>query len=468
MNRKKWVVIFFVLISLSERSILWADDVDDYYRSANKFYADKDYQHALDAYEGAIPYDKNPYRAYMGMGNCEYFLNQKSKAVEYYQKSLDLHPDTFLAQFIKKVKVEVSNAQMPAFKKGVDHLTNKNYKQAIPYFKEVTQYDLENMTAFYDLGYCYYSIGDKPDAALYFFYYGKTVKDDAAMALGEKMKVGLSADDREWLDAQLELGPPFSPPYRFSGFSVRLEPSYQLTSMKDFSNFSTALKAQGALQKMTDPTFDLTASSPGGGLGMDVNPFYKVADWLDVGLTGGLLFAGGMTAAYTDQSNPGGAQGSFSFQVMEVGFNVRAQVMKLDGENKWKLFLEANPCMYLTSVNVSNSDKSGTTAGWTFTPINGDFSSTGFGGRFKVGVDWKAIPNTVLSVFLGYQIAQIKEFKGTETEPVNQKGQLEVAPDSLTNPAIIFVPDGTTVPGAAPLTLDLSGVIIGLDFSVLL
>src|SRR5258708_120607 len=166
-----------------------------------------------------------------------------------------------------------------------------------------------------------------------------------------------------------------------------------------------------------------------------------------------------MTASYTDQSNPGGAQGSFSFQVMEIGLNLRAQVIKLGSDNKLKIFLEANPCLYMTSVNVANSDRSGTTAGWGFNSMHGGFSSRGFGGRFKLGADWKPIPNTILSLFLGYQMAQIKGFKGTENEPVSQKGQLEVAPDSLTNPAIIFVPDGTTTPGAAPLTLDLSGII---------
>ncbi len=469
MNPKALISLFFLSASLAMTSPLWADTADDYYREASKFYAEKEYQHALDAYEAAIPYDTNPYRAYIGMGNCEYFLDRKSKAVEHYQKSLELHPDNpSLVQFIKKVKSEVANAQMPAFKKGVDFLNNKKYKEAIPCFKEVTQYDVENMTAFYDLGYCYYAMGDKPDAALYFFYYGKTVKDDPAMALGKKMKAWLSADDREWLDAQLQLGPPFSPPFRFSGYGIRLEPSYQLTSMKDFSNYSGALKAQGALQKLTDPTFNLSSNAPGGGLGMDVNPFLKVSEWLEAGLTGGLLFAGGMTASYTDQSNPGGAQGSFSFQVAEIGLNLRAQVIKLGSDNKLKIFLEANPCVYVTSVNVANSDRSGTTAGWAFTPINGDFSSTGFGGRFKLGADWKPIPNTILSLFLGYQMAQIQGFKGTENEPVSQKGQLEVAPDSLTNSTIIFVPDGTTVSGAAPLTLDLSGVIIGVDFGVLL
>src|SRR6185503_13201725 len=129
MNRRTWIYLFVVLTALGIGSRLLADGADDYYRSANKFYADKDYQHALDAYEGAIPYDSDPYRAYIGMGNCEYSLNHKSKAVEYYQKSLSIHPDNpFLVQFIKKVKTEVTNAQMPAFKKGVDLMNNKNYK----------------------------------------------------------------------------------------------------------------------------------------------------------------------------------------------------------------------------------------------------------------------------------------------------------------------------------------------------
>src|SRR5258707_13134656 len=109
MSRKGWGFLFFILTVLAAVSPLWADGADDYYRSANKFYADKDYQHALDAYEGAIPYDADPYRAYIGMGNSEYSLNHKSKSLEYYQKSLAIHPDNpFLIQFVKKVKTEVA------------------------------------------------------------------------------------------------------------------------------------------------------------------------------------------------------------------------------------------------------------------------------------------------------------------------------------------------------------------------
>jgi hypothetical protein len=110
--------------------------------------------------------------------------------------------------------------------------------------------------------------------------------------------------------------------------------------------------------------------------------------------------------------------------------------------------------------------------------VSGNFSSSGFGGRLKLGVDWKPIPNSLVSGFLGYQLAQIQGFTGsgnaaggysgiaTGPNPPMMSGQLENLSGKY-GTSIIFVPNGVNVPGASPLTLDLSGFIIGADMTIL-
>jgi len=138
--------------------------------------------------------------------------------------------------------------------------------------------------------------------------------------------------------------------------------------------------------------------------------------------------------------------------------------------------VEADPAYYITGLTTANSEITSTTpnAGYDFPMVTGNFSSSGFGGRFKMGVDWKPIPNSMVSGFLGYQLAQIQGFTGSGSVPgstpgstVNSSGQLETQPGKY-GTSIIYVPNGTTVSGASPLILDLSGFIIGADFTILL
>jgi len=106
--------------------------------------------------------------------------------------------------------------------------------------------------------------------------------------------------------------------------------------------------------------------------------------------------------------------------------------------------------------------------------VAGEFSGAGFGGKLKLGADWKPIPNSMISVFLGYQYAQVKEFKGNATSDLLTKStsgelQMQSGPDGA---FLEFVPDGSvpTLPGTtlSPLTLDFSGILVGLDLTVLL
>ena len=302
---------------------LWADTADDYYREANSFITQKDYQRAFDAYQGAIPYDVDPYRAYLGMGNCQYFLNNKEKAVEFLQKSDDLHKDEKVETFIKKIRSTIPPPKTALFVKAEQLMKDKKYKEALPTLKEIEQYESTNLKAFYDMGYCYYETNDKPMAALNFAYYVQKTNDAAVTALATKMKSELTTDDQDWLDAQIQLGPPFSPPFRASGIGIRFEPTFQLTSLKDFNNLNLDLQNKAAALSASDPGYAFTSSVPPGGLSIELNPYVQVSEDLEVGLTFGTLFLGQMDASYTSNSNQNGGDAAISYSVVAAGLSIR-------------------------------------------------------------------------------------------------------------------------------------------------
>ncbi len=481
MSRKISYAFIMILSVYTFSAPLWADTADDYYREANSFFMQKDFQRALDAYQGAIPFDSNPYRAYMGMGNCEYSMGNQIKAVEYLQKSDDIHKDPKIEAFITKIKTAIPKPKTPLFVKAETCLQNKRYKEAIPILKEVEQYEPTNFKAYYDLGYCYYTVGDKPEATLNFAYYEYKSKDSTVTGLVAKMKSQLTVDDQEWVDAQVQLGPPFSSPFRFSGIGIRFEPTFQFTSLKDFNNFAAEMQRTGNVAA-PDSSFSLSPapSAPPGGLGIDLNPYVQVSDNLEVGLTFGTLFLGQFNASYIDlnytASNVVSGDAAFTYQVIEAGISVRAEPFMIY-KNKIKFFVEADPSYYITSLSSANSEitNPAPNSGFDFPMVTGNFSGSGIGGRFKMGVDWKPIPNSLVSGFLGYQLAQIQGFTGSGSVPdpnnlgftVNSTGQLETQ-QGPNGTRIIFVPNGTTVTGVSPLTLDLSGFIIGADMTILL
>ncbi len=473
MGRK--ILLFSLLILMALPQFLWADTADDYYREANSFFTQKDYQRAFDAYQGAIPYDVDPYRAYLGMGNCQYFLNNKEKAVEYLQKSDDLHKDEKVEAFIKKIRTSMPAPKTALFIKAEQLLKDKKYKEAIPNLKEIEQYEATNLKAFYDMGYCYYQIGNKQMAALNFNYYVSKTNDAAVTALAQNMRGQLAPDDQDWLDSQLQLGPPFSPPFVFSGIGIRFEPTFQFVSLKDFNNFNTELKTKAALAPASD-AFSLSSTVPPGGLGIELNPYVQISEDLEVGLTFGTLFLGQMTESYTSNNNLNGGDAAITYNVTTIGMSIRSEMVRLY-RNKIKFFFEVDPSYYMTAVNTANSEITNPTpdTNFDFPLVTGNFTGSGIGARFKMGVDWKPIPNSIVSGFLGYQMAQIQTFGGSGSVPdgtgtgntVNVPGQLETL-QTANGTKIIFVPTGTVTPGASPLTLDLSGFIIGADMTILL
>jgi tetratricopeptide (TPR) repeat protein len=469
MTRKIFIITF--LLALLAGTSTWAQNVEEFYKAADQFYTQKEYDRAFDSYQSVANQDPKSFRAYAGMGNCQYAQGKKEKALEYFQKSLDLNSNNpQLSQFVQKLKLELAS-KGSFFYKGHTLFGEKKYKEAIPLFQQALMDDAKNMQAYYELGYSQFLVGNKTEAALNLAYYGKKETRYDFVDYANRLREGLKPDDREWMDDQLKEGPPFSSPFRYSGFGVRLEPVYQGSSLKDLSDYAQSLKSFGDTISQSDPSFQMNATTPSNGFAVELNPFMQVSENIEAGLTFGYLFMGQFNASY--QSDSGLASGVLSSQIYDVGLSLRAHFMKQE-KGKIGVFIEGNPVVYIANLHVANSDTSGTVPGWRFVPVAGEFSGAGFGGKLKLGADWKPIPNSMISVFLGYQYAQVKEFKGNATSDLLTKStsgelQMQSGPDGA---FLEFVPDGSvpTLPGTtlSPLTLDFSGILVGLDLTVLL
>jgi tetratricopeptide (TPR) repeat protein len=465
--RRILIISFFLTLSFS--ALAWAQNIEEFYKAADQFYSQKDYDRAFDAYRSTANVDPKPFRAYAGMGNCRYSQGKKEEALEHYQKSLDLFPgNPQLSQFVQKLKLELAS-KGSLFYKGHTLFGEKKYKEAIPLFQQALLDDTKNMQAYYELGYSQFLVGNKPEAALNFAYYGKKESRYDFEDYANRLKATLAPDDREWMDDQLKNGPPFSSPFRYSGFGVRLEPVFVGSGLKDLGDYAGSLKSFGDTLSQTDPSFRISATTPSAGFAVELCPFMQVSENIEAGLTFGYLFMGQFNANY--QSDSGLASGVLSSEIYDVGLSLRAHFMKQD-KGKFGVFIEGNPVVYIANLHVANSD---TATNWGFVPVAGEFSGMGFGGKIKLGADWKPIPNSMISGFIGYQYAQVKEFKGDATSdslPESTPGELQMlrGPDGA---FLMFVSDGlapTLFPGTSlsPLTLDFSGILVGLDLTVLL
>ncbi len=442
--RRLALVLFLFACALQSA---FAETADDYYKEAASFYSQKDYDHAFDAYQGAANLDPNPYRAFAGMGNCEYARGHKSKAMEDYRLSLKIYPNNApLAQFVEKLRFELDSKGGP-FDQGRIAFSEKRYKDATQYFQEAVADDPQNLPAFYYQAYSDYLTGDRAYAALNFAYYAKEKKDARVQATADQIKRRLIPEDQAWVEEELNTDPPFPPPFRYTGVGIRLGTDIQFAGLKDFNDYAKSLKSG-----------TLSANAPAVALAADLNPFLEVTDGIEAGLNFGGVFLGGFSAATVNTSPQ--ENGTINYDIWDAGISLKIRFLKFD-RGRIRLFVEADPDAYFANLSVVNSD---TSTPWGFIPVNGNFSTTGFGSLFKLGVEWKPLPNSLVGFFAGYQLANLNGFKGSAN---SVSGQLETERSGSTT-TIDFVPDGTTPPaGSQPLALDLSGMILGTQLTAL-
>lgn len=108
-------VVFLLILGLAGISSAQEDKALPYYRAGNKYFAQKNYDLALRYYHGATNRDPELWQAYQGMGNCYFYLGDKAKALENFQKALVINPDNpKLTATVKALQAQVGAGEAPA------------------------------------------------------------------------------------------------------------------------------------------------------------------------------------------------------------------------------------------------------------------------------------------------------------------------------------------------------------------
>jgi tetratricopeptide (TPR) repeat protein len=84
-------MLFLVILFLFSFSLL-GQDIQSLFQTANEFYQEGDYQHAVSAYLQVLGQGYQSPAIYYNLGNCYFRMEQIGEAVLYYEKGLKLDP----------------------------------------------------------------------------------------------------------------------------------------------------------------------------------------------------------------------------------------------------------------------------------------------------------------------------------------------------------------------------------------
>jgi hypothetical protein len=101
-------IILILSFFLTSTTALFAQATADQYLAAgNQLYAAKNYPQAIQYYQASVQLNPNSAAAYQGLGNCYYLQGQKDQALDNYQKALNLDPtNASLASFVQALKAQ--------------------------------------------------------------------------------------------------------------------------------------------------------------------------------------------------------------------------------------------------------------------------------------------------------------------------------------------------------------------------
>jgi tetratricopeptide (TPR) repeat protein len=119
-----WLRCIFFIVMIS--GLAWAQDAAQYLTAANQLYNAKDYTKAVQYYQATTQINPNSVEAYQGLGNSYYAMNRNAEALTAYEKALQLNPNnTQLASFVKTLKTQTGTfPSLPAASSGTMPIVN--------------------------------------------------------------------------------------------------------------------------------------------------------------------------------------------------------------------------------------------------------------------------------------------------------------------------------------------------------
>jgi tetratricopeptide (TPR) repeat protein len=380
----------------------------DYYKAGLKLYSVKNYSQAARYFGAAVQLDPNNTAALQALGNCHYAAGDYSGALTCYQKVQALSPSDALAQFISKIQAKINStssapepsaAPNPNFTQGVSYFQQKLYAQAAACFQQAAQQDPNNYKPYYYLFYSQMMLRDTKDAAVALGICNLKRPNASTEAYYNKLKTRLTPDEAQWVDRQVaeaRNGKAYqsAPQYADAGtIGIRLEPTLQTFSIPALLTLETFNSNQ--FIAFNNPNIGFVADVPTGSLDFTIEPTYRISSNIEIGLPISFDSIGSYTASVTGTGSSAYQGVTFNATDLSIGLDARYFIVTGDLQP----FVGAGVAFHMISASFPSSTSS--------SAYNGSFSIGGIGEQVQLGVDWHIDPMFALSLYGGYQLANM-------------------------------------------------------------
>jgi tetratricopeptide (TPR) repeat protein len=371
----------------------------DYYKAGLQLYSAKNYSQAVRYFGAAIQLDPNNIAALQARGNCNYVSGDYNDALSDYQRVQAIAPSDALTQFISKIQSKInSTSAAPAsapstpntyYTQGVSYFQQKQYAQAIPYFQQATHQDPGNYKPYYYLGFSQMMLRDYRDAAVALGICNLRNPNPSIESYDNRLKATLSSDDAQWVNDQIAMAanqtsyansPQYADP---NTFGIRLEPTLQTFSIPGLNTYEQSEQAEAENNNTS-----FTASVPTGGLEITLEPTYRITSNIEVGLP----ISYDSIGTYSDSEGV-----TMNFTDISIGLDGRYFI--ITGEIQ--PFIGAGVAFHMVSASTPNSSSSTTTGS------SNSASTSGIGEQVQLGIDWHLDKMFALSLYGGYQLANM-------------------------------------------------------------
>jgi tetratricopeptide (TPR) repeat protein len=503
--------VLFAMVLLLGTPMAFGATADEYYKAGLQLYQAKDYAKAVQYFDAALKTDPNHTGAARGAGNCHVALNQTAQAIPYYEKALALSPnDAQLAAYVQNLKAQApapsSGPSGPSgqaaqaapaapaapaaaggsFTQGKSLFDLKQYAQAQPLFQKAVEENPSDANAWFYLGYCQYSSGDKKGAALSFARSNQISPNPKAVGYAQSVKATLAPADQAWVDAELAKGLPTAAPaaavktaaapVKPKSFGIRLVPGIAMFTLGDLKKDSDAKRSYTAILQQDgyddgvtaispDPSIGLDGKIPTGGLSFAVEPVVPLGNSVELGMHFEFLQVGKYEVTITNKQE-GDREFTIrnSMKISAMPLGMCGRVLFSPPEKKMRPYLGFSVLYLMTSIDYSSYSK--IYDAYPAQTVSGKLKGSAIGGGLCIGADYALTPSVVLSPFVGYRMLKAKNYKGTVNDSdvgLPYDAELRTTNGSGAIPAghVIVVPTDPVLAGEAATATGVTSVDFG-------
>ncbi|HJT24658.1 MAG TPA: tetratricopeptide repeat protein, partial [bacterium] len=452
MNRHRFFSVIALCLAhfLLFRSPAQAYTAADYYNAGLQLYNAQNYAQAVQYFSAAIQTDPNNTAALQGRANCYYAQGQYQQALDDYQKVQAISPNPQLASLIQSLqaKVGTSTAAAPppapgataedSFAQGTALFQQRQYAQAIPLFQKAAQDNPKNANAYYYLGACQMQTGDLKDAAVALGISNKINPNPSVGNYVNQLKSRLSPDDQQWVDGQIASANTSGAASKTAAtpktFGIRLEPSLAFISLADFTTNAQSWSNEAVTaQQNGDSSIGYSGTVPSGSPDIAIEGVWNLTPNLQVGLPIAILPVGNASDNLQDNN---GVTIKDSYNITAVAFGPDLRYFFGAGEMQPYICAGA----VIAPINIVYSASATLQPNPFYPPYtaSGNFTGTAAGGQISAGLDWHLGDTFVVSPFAGFQFVSGNSFQATVNNSSGsgssgQTAQLEVIPTSVGN-----------------------------------